>query len=726
MLPDPGNTRTWTVHVSKGDGPYVLRAASGDDERLTLWTISSNILMDVFLGRTPTTREEANRWAAAGCVRRYRRRFRDIVAGPVRCQETIDGPELDEFFFEPRSSAAIDLVAREIEDLLFALAADEGSLARYQSAEVWELHEPLLRSDQDPVVRAVYPKLVEFHAAYAKLASLPQPQRELTAVLKNRINRLQILGTLALWALDDVRHHAAGAPPSAGSPATPLEQKGSVAVSASSSPRVFISYSHDSPEHARRVFELANRLRVEGVDAWIDQYEVAPTQGWPRWMQQQIEQADFILLVCTATYRRRFEGNEDPGQGKGVTWEGLLAQQVLYEAQTRNERLIPVLFDDEDEEAALPMILRPYMRYRLQGGYEVLYRRLTRQPAVIAPPLGQVRALPPHGSPLVTGAVSATPFKPSRDRAAVGPLPTRSTGLPDWPGLAFETPDSVPDEEIAPLEERSRQRDENVARRAALEKLLASLFDTDGLKRWLVFVYPHLQAELPSSRLSHASYVHEAVEMLGQHVEIGREFFERLMAARQGRANDIRAVQDAWLGHNARSGVGWVRESISVADVRDLLLACGPEDFRTVDRGGQTTQVCQRDVRLCIVHGDGNEASDVEPLQAREFREPWIEHFPANWPIDGEPAYKETIHIEFSSTRVLSMLFVWVDGGRHLMPLPASAKNLVIDEFQYHLGKIVNVVSGGTSFDDALETACFRIVPAHKYSRKEWLPPQTP
>lgn len=171
---------------------------------------------------------------------------------------------------------------------------------------------------------------------------------------------------------------------------------------------------------------------------------------------------------------------------------------------------------------------------------------------------------------------------------------------------------------------------------------------------------------------------------------------------------------------------GWVRKLISVEDVRDLLLGCSPEDFRTISRDGQTTQVCQRDVRLCIVHGDGNEAHDAESFKAREFREPWIEHFPANWPIDGEPAYKEEIHVEFSSTRVLSMQFVWVDGGRHLMPLPASAKNLVIDEFQYHLGKIVNVVSGGTNFDDALETACFRIVPAHKYSQMEWLPRQTP
>ena len=32
-------------------------------------------------------------------------------------------------------------------------------------------------------------------------------------------------------------------------------------------PKVFISYSHDSPEHSARVLEFANALRGHGVDA---------------------------------------------------------------------------------------------------------------------------------------------------------------------------------------------------------------------------------------------------------------------------------------------------------------------------------------------------------------------------------------------------------------------------------------------------------------------------
>ena len=32
-------------------------------------------------------------------------------------------------------------------------------------------------------------------------------------------------------------------------------------------PRVFISYSHDSPEHCHQVLSLAQQLRRDGIDA---------------------------------------------------------------------------------------------------------------------------------------------------------------------------------------------------------------------------------------------------------------------------------------------------------------------------------------------------------------------------------------------------------------------------------------------------------------------------
>jgi SEFIR domain len=86
---------------------------------------------------------------------------------------------------------------------------------------------------------------------------------------------------------------------------------------ASELPKVFISYSLDSPEHAQHVLELAERLRKDGVDAQLDQYVAGtPPRGWPRWMNDQLDSAKFILVVCTETYLRRFLGREEPGIGK--------------------------------------------------------------------------------------------------------------------------------------------------------------------------------------------------------------------------------------------------------------------------------------------------------------------------------------------------------------------------------------------------------------------------
>lgn len=77
--------------------------------------------------------------------------------------------------------------------------------------------------------------------------------------------------------------------------------------------RVFLSYSHDSAAHAEKVLALADQLRQDGVDAWIDQYEPEPERGWPRWMVGEIERADRVLAVCTTKYRRRFEGSGTAG-----------------------------------------------------------------------------------------------------------------------------------------------------------------------------------------------------------------------------------------------------------------------------------------------------------------------------------------------------------------------------------------------------------------------------
>lgn len=128
------------------------------------------------------------------------------------------------------------------------------------------------------------------------------------------------------------------------------------------SPRVFISYSHDSTEHKKRVLALANRLRDDGIDAWIDQYDDGPPEGWPRWMEHQIAAADFVLLVCTENYVERVRMQTPRAKGHGVLWESNLIYQHLYDAGTVNAKFIPVLPAGGSTDH-IPTAIRGVQRY---------------------------------------------------------------------------------------------------------------------------------------------------------------------------------------------------------------------------------------------------------------------------------------------------------------------------------------------------------------------------
>src|SRR5512142_1590896 len=130
-------------------------------------------------------------------------------------------------------------------------------------------------------------------------------------------------------------------------------------------PRVFISYSHDSDEHADRVLDLADALCAVGIDVILDRYvHPAPEQGWPRWMDQNIEAARFVLLVCTETYRRRVMGLEEPGKGLGVDWEGSLIYNRIYNDQPSGSRFIPILLLGA-EPVHIPNPVQGHSYYRI-------------------------------------------------------------------------------------------------------------------------------------------------------------------------------------------------------------------------------------------------------------------------------------------------------------------------------------------------------------------------
>ncbi len=140
---------------------------------------------------------------------------------------------------------------------------------------------------------------------------------------------------------------------------------------------IFISYSHDSDDHIKSVLSLADRLKSDGIEVQIDENFKSPSEGWARWSAKQIEDARFVLVICTKTYHSRFSVTERQGLGKGVKWEGAIITQDIYESDSHNSKYIPIIFSASDEQF-IPLILRQSTNYKiyLKNNYAKLLKRL--------------------------------------------------------------------------------------------------------------------------------------------------------------------------------------------------------------------------------------------------------------------------------------------------------------------------------------------------------------
>jgi hypothetical protein len=128
------------------------------------------------------------------------------------------------------------------------------------------------------------------------------------------------------------------------------------------------------------------------------------------WMQDQIQNSDFVLLVCTEIYLRRVEAREEPGKGRGVLWEAKLIYNSTYSVDVNVQKFIPVLFAD-CLPSFVPLALQGLTRYQIDTatGYEDLYRHLTNQPRYEVPAIGKLVALPAKPPISYPGSLGAVP-----------------------------------------------------------------------------------------------------------------------------------------------------------------------------------------------------------------------------------------------------------------------------------------------------------------------------
>ena len=165
-------------------------------------------------------------------------------------------------------------------------------------------------------------------------------------------------------------------------------------------PKVFISYSHDSQVHKQWVLQLVIRLRNNGIDAIIDQFELSLGDDLPHFMETNLATADKIIMVCTDTYVKK----ANLGEG-GVGYEKMIITSNLLKKINEN-KIIPIVRQSSVTELPTFLKTKLYINFSTDGEYEFNYDNLVRSihkaPLYIKPPVGN--------NPFLT--VNETPISP--------------------------------------------------------------------------------------------------------------------------------------------------------------------------------------------------------------------------------------------------------------------------------------------------------------------------
>lgn len=100
---------------------------------------------------------------------------------------------------------------------------------------------------------------------------------------------------------------------------------------------VLISYSHDSEDHKKWVLYIASKLKLNGIRVILDQTHLNASDYLTTFMEEHIENVDYVLLICTDNYNQRAKDRIG-----GVGYEiNLISAEIL--ASPRTNKFIPIV-----------------------------------------------------------------------------------------------------------------------------------------------------------------------------------------------------------------------------------------------------------------------------------------------------------------------------------------------------------------------------------------------
>jgi hypothetical protein len=125
-------------------------------------------------------------------------------------------------------------------------------------------------------------------------------------------------------------------------------------------PKVFVS--HATQDKERFVFEFARRLRANGVDAWLDRWEMKPGDSLvDKIFEQGLKEARAVIVVLSKT-------------SVDKPWVREELNASIVSRISRGTKLIPVVIDD----CEVPESLRSTLWQRVDdlGAYEESFQRI--------------------------------------------------------------------------------------------------------------------------------------------------------------------------------------------------------------------------------------------------------------------------------------------------------------------------------------------------------------
>jgi len=102
--------------------------------------------------------------------------------------------------------------------------------------------------------------------------------------------------------------------------------------------RVFVSYSHTSPEHEQWVEQLGTFLRASGVDARLDIWHLRRGMDLPQFMTNELALARRVVLVSDEKYAEKADGRVG-----GVGWETMIVQGDMAQQPPHSNKYLVVV-----------------------------------------------------------------------------------------------------------------------------------------------------------------------------------------------------------------------------------------------------------------------------------------------------------------------------------------------------------------------------------------------